>query len=277
MGCSQSPKIENGSNSKKNNKKGTISKQKEVKDSENLSLSKQPEVKEDENISLSKQEDVKDGENISLSNNKILPEKTEQSSSKIKKLGNGNINICNFNKIDLFISMEDDPLQKYNYFKIGFNKCNYMFIVPDHFSNLFSSFYSKILKNTLIFFPKDFQQTKELLNDYENEEGNKENWIIISPCIELEENIQTLNENKNIYCFIGYCPIFNHEHNCDLLFQFSKYFGMVDSCSELLEKLFKLSNIFYYRKKQKYEINNDMNNIIELKYDTKFLMDFNNE
>ena len=109
-----------------------------------------------------------------------------------------------------------------------------------------------------------------MITDYENEEGNKENWIIISPCIELEKNIQTFHEDKNIYRFIGYCPIFNHEHNTDFLYKFSKYYGIVDSCNELVEKLFKLSIIFYYRKKQNYEINNN-NDIIELKYDRKFL------
>ena len=55
-------------------------------------------------------------------------------------------------------------------------------ITPEHLTQEFSSFYSKILKNSIIFFPKDFQQAKELLNDYESEVGNKENWIVISPC-----------------------------------------------------------------------------------------------
>ena len=87
--------------------------------------------------------------------------------------------------------MEEDPLKKYNYFKkIEFNKCNYIFIIPVSLSELFSSFYSQKLKDSLIIFPKDFQQAKELLNDYENEEGIKENWIIIAPCIELEKNIK---------------------------------------------------------------------------------------
>ena len=52
-----------------------------------------------------------------------------------------------------------------------------------------------------------------LLNAYENEVGIKENWIIISSCIELEKNINDLHENKDIYQFIGYCPIFNHFNN----------------------------------------------------------------
>ena len=38
-----------------------------------------------------------------------------------------------------------------------------------------------------------------------------------------------------------------------------------------------LNNIFYYRKKQNYEINIDTNNIIELNYDTKFIIDFKND
>ena len=186
------------------------------------------------------------------------------------------MNYEKWNKIDLFIDMEEDSLKKYNYFKIDFNKFNYIFIIPEHLSNLFSSFYTKTIKDALIFFPKDFQQAKELITDYENEEGNKENWIIISPCIELEKNIQTFHEDKNIYRFIGYCPIFNHEHNTDFLYKFSKYYGIVDSCNELVEKLFKLSVIFYYRKKQNYEINNN-DDVIELKYDRKFLIDLKND
>ena len=182
-----------------------------------------------------------------------------------------------WNKIDLFIDMEEDPLKKYNYFiKIEFNKCNYIFIIPVSLSELFSSFYSQKLKDSLIIFPKDFQQAKELLNDYENEEGIKENWIIIAPCIELEKNIQNFHENKNIYCFVGYCPFFNHSHNISFLYKFSKYYGIVDSSSELIEKLFKLNNIFYYRKKQKFQINNDTN-IIETKYDRNVLIDLENE
>ena len=172
--------------------------------------------------------------------------------------------------------MEEDPLKKYNYFKIDFTKCNYIFIIPEPLSNLFSSFYTNILKNALIFFPKDFQQVIELLTDYENEVGNKENWIVISPCTELEKNIQTFHNNKNIYYFIGYCPIFNHNHNIAFLYKFSKYYGIVDSCSELIELLFKLNNIFYYRKKQKYDIDNN-NEVLEPKYDRKFLIDLKND
>ena len=83
------------------------------------------------------------------------------------------MNYENWNKIDLFIDMEEDPLKKFHYFKIDFTEFNYIFIIPETLSNLFSSFYSKILKDSLIFFPKDFEQAIELLKDYENEEGNK--------------------------------------------------------------------------------------------------------
>ena len=103
---------------------------------------------------------------------------------------------------------------------------------------------------------------------------------MIAPCIELEKNIKYFNENKNIYCFIGYCPIFSigmHNHNNESLKQYSKYQGIVFFSHELLKELFKLSNIVYYKQKYKYEMKNDENNIIELKYDTKLFMDFNNE
>ena len=185
----------------------------------------------------------------------------------------------NWNKIDLFIGSEEEPLKKYDYFfkKIDFSKCNYSFIIPEPLSDLFSSFYSKILKDSFIIFPKDFEQAKELLNDYENEEGYKENWIIIAPCMELKKNIKLFHENIDIICFIGYCPIFNHWDD-DLYFHlFSKFYGIVDSYSELIEKLFQLSNIFYLRKKQNYFINNKNADIIELKYDTKFLIDIQDE
>ena len=185
------------------------------------------------------------------------------------------MNCEKWNKIDLFIGMEEDPLKKYeNYFeKIEFNKCNYSFIIPEPFSDLFASFYTKILKDTFIVFPKDFKQAKELLNDYGNEMGIEENWIVISPCMELEKNIKSFQENKNIICFIGYCPIFNHKHDELFLYSFSKYDKIFNSCNELIEELFKLSNIFYYRKKQNYKINNNNVDDIKLKYDSKFLID----
>ena len=140
-----------------------------------------------------------------------------------------------WNKIDMFIDMDKNPLEKYNYFKIDFTICNYLFIIPETFSNLFSSFYTKILEKAILFFPKNFQEAEDLLNAYEIEEGNKENWIVISPCTELENNIEIYHKNKNIYRFIAYCPIFNHEHNDNYLYKFNKYYGEVDSCSELVD------------------------------------------
>ena len=186
------------------------------------------------------------------------------------------MNCQKWNKIALFIDMENDPLKKYNYFKIDFSKNNYMLIIPESLSSLFSQLYSKIFVNSLLFFPKDFNQAKELLNDYETEEGIKGNWIIISPCTELEKNIKNFHDNKNIFCFIEYCPIYNHRHNNDFLCQFQKYYGNVDSFGELVEKIFILTNVFYYRNKQKYEYNNP-NNIIELKYNSNFLIDLQND
>ena len=181
-----------------------------------------------------------------------------------------------WNKIDLFIETEKDPLKKYGlYFtKIEFNKFNYSFIIPEQLSDLFSSVYTKILKDSFIIFPNDFKQAEELIDDYENEADNKKSWILISPCMELEKNIKAFHEKKNIICFFGYCPIFNHSQSHDELFfySFSKFYGIFDSCEELIENLFELSNVFYYRNKQKYEINNNVN-IIELNYDSKYLID----
>jgi len=172
--------------------------------------------------------------------------------------------------------MEGEPLKKYNYFKIDFTICNYIFIVPEQMRSMFDQFYSHRLKNSIIFFPKDYQQAKGLLNDIANEEGNIDNWIMICPCVELEYNILILNENKNIYQIVAYCP-FDHEHNIDVFFQFQKFYGIVNSYDELMVKLFKLNDIFYFRKKQKYELDSDVNDIIELKYDTKYILDFNND
>ena len=185
----------------------------------------------------------------------------------------------NWNKIDFFIGLEEVPLKKYDYFfkKIDFSKCNYCFIIPEPLSDLFSSFYSKIIKDSFIIFPKDFEQAKELLNDYENEEGYKENWIIIAPCMELKKHIKEFHENIDIICFIGYCPIFNHYNDEFYLRLFSKFYGIVNSYSELIKRLFQLSNIFYFRQKQNYFINDKNPDFIELKYDTKFLVDIQDE
>ena len=69
----------------------------------------------------------------------------------------------------------------------------------------------------------------------------------------------------------------SHKHNLEFFYKFNKYYGIVNTYGDLIVKIFKLNNIFYYRKKQKYGINNNINEIFELKYDTKFKFDFNNE
>ena len=192
------------------------------------------------------------------------------------------INFFLFSKIDLikdkFIPKEQHSFEKYDDKRLyEFTKCNYIFITPKPLYKLFSSFYSKIFKNSIIFFPNNFEQAKILLNNYKTLTGNKENLIVIAPCDELEENIEAFHDNKKIYYFIGYCPIASHKHNLDLLYKFYKYFRIVYSYEELVKNLTKLNKIFYYRKKQKYEINNNINNIFDFKYDTKFLFDFHNE
>ena len=70
---------------------------------------------------------------------------------------------------------------------------------------------------------------------------------------------------------------YSHKHNLDLFYKFHKYYGIVNSSGELIEKIFKLNNIFYYRKKQKYEKNNIINDVFDLKYYSKIIFDFNNE
>ena len=185
-----------------------------------------------------------------------------------------------WNKIDLFIGMEKDPLKKYDniFKKIEFNKFNYCFIIPESFSDLFSSFYTKVFKDSFILFPKDFQEAEELLNEYENEAENKKLWILISPCTGLEKNLKIYHDQKNIICFVGYCPIFNHRHDDNFfLYVFSKFYGIFNSSEELIENLFQLSTILYFRNKQKYEIINNNVDILELKYDTKFLININEE
>ena len=272
-----------------------LSKKKEIKNEENLSLSKEEDIKDEEKLSLSKEENIKDEESKSLSkkeeNKKDEENKSVSKEEEIKDEDNKSLSMFEKIKrgifvkevfdifaINSFIQIGENPLKKYTHFTNYFNNCNYIFIVKESLSNAFSSLYSKILKDALIFFPKDFQQTKELLNDYENEVGNKENWIVISPCIELEKNIQIYHNNTNIYRFIGYCPIMNHIHNYDILNKFSKFYGIMKTSVELIERLFKLNHIFYYRKKQKYEIDKDTE-VIELKYDTNFVNvnDFKND
>ena len=180
-----------------------------------------------------------------------------------------------WDNIDSFIKMEEDPIGKYDYLKIDFTNCNYIFIVPEKFSNKFSSFYSNILDNCLIFFPKNTQEANELLDAYENEEGKKGDWIFISPCTQLENNMKIFQENKNIYCFIGYCPILNDDHDDFVNFGFSKYYGIADSSSELIEEFLILSNIIYYQKRFKYE-NDDNLQVFELKYNSNFLINITN-
>ena len=139
--------------------------------------------------------------------------------------------------------------------------------MPTNLTELFSSFYSKILKDSFTIFPKNFEQNNELINDYENEAGKEKKWMVISPCNELEKNIKIYHQKETIICFIGYCPIFNHCHSEDYLKLFPKFYGIVDSCDQLIDLLFKLSNVFYYREKQKYEIKNNITTL-ELKYET---------
>ena len=69
-----------------------------------------------------------------------------------------------------------------------------------------------------------------------------------------------------------------HNHDINLLKQYSKYHSIAYVCNELVNELFKLSCILFCKQKYKYEIKNDENKIIELKYDTKLLLaNFNNE
>ena len=183
------------------------------------------------------------------------------------------MNSESWNKIDLFIGTEANPLKNYEQFfqKISFDKYNYSFIVPINLTELFSSFYSKILKDSFTIFPKNFEQNNELINDYENEVGKEKKWILISPCNELEKNIKIYHQKETIICFIGYCPIFNHWHSESFFKLFSKFYGIVDSGDQLIDLLFKLSNVFYYREKQKYELINN-NATLELKYETYCLI-----
>ena len=93
-------------------------------------------------------------------------------------------------KIYSLIGLDKDPLAEYNFFKIRFNICKYIFIVPAELSILFGCFYCNIINNSLLFFQIDFKEAKELLNAYKIGGDNKDNWLIIAPCIELEKNIK---------------------------------------------------------------------------------------
>ena len=176
------------------------------------------------------------------------------------------------------MTFDESILEQYNYFNIDFTEFNYIFILSGLFDNNFKSLYPNILKNSLILFEKDFKEADKLLNEYEKEIGNKKKFILISPCDELEANIATFHGNKSIYYFIGYCLNYNHEHDFNFLFNFYKYYTIIDSSEELIEQLFKLNILFSYRKKQNYKVKNKMTETFELNdEDTNFLKDFNNE
>ena len=162
---------------------------------------------------------------------------------------------------------------------MDFSEFNYIFISPEPLLQLFKPMYSNILKNALIFFPKDFGEAEKLLNDYENIILNKKKCILISPFDTLERNIKTFQDNKNILYLIGYCQDFNREHDMNnILLHFSKFYIIANSSEELVEQIFKLNIIFNHRKKQNYEIKNNINDFFELNDDNSmFLFDFNND
>ena len=294
-------------NKEKKLKNMSLSDKKKGKKGENKSLSffEQDEIKFNDTISSKIKEKIKESKNnFNLQNEEIKDinktkfdkekeklknkaiefidiiqnsKKSDNSSLKIKN----DDNFINYhNGMDSFLSIEGEPLKKYDYFKIDFTKCNYIFIVPQQFSEIFSSFYSNNLKNSIIFFPKDYPQALELLNDIKEEEGTKDNWIMICYCKELEKYINILNKNKNVYLIVVYCPFSEHNHDFDFFFKFSKFYDIVYSYNKLIEILFKFNNIYYFRKKQNYDIDykiNDNNNTIDLKYDTSILIDYNND
>ena len=90
----------------------------------------------------------------------------------------------------------------------------------------------------------------------------------------LKKNLKIYHDKKNIICFVVYCPIFNHGHDEFFFYMFSKFYGIFYLRENLEDNLFQLSTILYFRNKQKYEINNNVD-ILELKYDTKFLININ--
>ena len=105
-------------------------------------------------------------------------------------------------KVKSYTAIDTRFLKQYEYFKINFSEFKYIFIIPEPLLLYFNLLYSKLLKNSLIFYPKDFKQVEEILNIYEKKIGNKNNFIVISPADQLEENIATFHENKIIYYFI---------------------------------------------------------------------------
>ena len=212
-------------------------------------------------------------------NQKNFP-KDRENDIQLKIKDNKSINNYeNFNNIEAFINKEKDPLEDYDYFDIKFTICNYIFIVPEKYIEAFSSFYSNILKDTFIIFAKDSQQAAELLNDYEKEEeeGNRQNWIFICPCIELENNIKTFQKKTNIYFFFGYCPIDEHDHDVLIFYRFPKYYDIVFSYSEFIKKLFELIIIINYKKKFKYELDNNNLDVYQLENAPNFFIELNND
>ena len=140
--AAQTEEIQNKSISKKEEtKKGENSITKKNEEIEKKPLLKNEEIKEDENKGPSIFEEKKNDGNQLISNNKnnIEKSKPESSLSNANEPGNN----CNFifSKMDMFIDDEDNPLEKYDYFKIDFTICNYIFIIPEHLAQLFSSFY----------------------------------------------------------------------------------------------------------------------------------------
>ena len=263
----------------------SLSEKEEIKEEHNLSLSQQHEIKDEQDKSLSQQHEIKDKQDKSLSqqkemgdepkfifsNNFIVIDESEASS------GNPPFN-CFSKKVKSYTAIDGRILNQYEYFKINFSEFKYIFITPEPLVPFFKILYSQLIKNSLIFYPKDFKQAEEILNIYEKKIGIKDNWIVISPCDQLEENIEAFHENESIYYFIGYCIRSSHKHNLYFLYKFSKFYKIVDTADELVDKLIKLNNIFYYKKQQNYEIIDDTDDIIELNnYDTVLLIDYNNE
>ena len=243
--------------------------EKEEEDNEYFFRRKQKEINEDRNIKKIHKEEIKYNEKISSGNkNGIKNEKdlslSQKDETKNEKnnsfIPNFRINnepeisldnplICFFlGKIRSFMTFDESILEQYNYFNIDFTEFNYIFILSGLFDGNFKSLYPNILKNSLILFEKDFKEADKLLNEYEKEIGNKKKFILISPCDELEANIATFHGNKSIYYFIGYCLNFNHEHDFNFLFNFSKYYTIIDSSEELIEQLFKLNILFLIEK-----------------------------
>lgn len=258
---------------KENNEVRNIQKihNEEIKYNEKISSDNKNGIKNEKDLSLSQKDETKNEKNNSFIPNFRINNEPEIS------LENPLINFF-LGKIRSFITFNENILEQYKYFDIDFTEFNYIFILSGLFDNNFKSLYPNILKNSLILFGKDFKEADKLLNEYEKEIGNKKKFILISPCDELETNIATFHGNKSIYYFIGYCLNFDHEHDFNFLFGFSKYYTIIDSSEELIEQLFKLNTLFSYRKKQNYKVKDKMTETFELNdEDTNFLKDFNNE